>query len=106
MRARSAVRWRIKERVIVHQERQKEVFNISFTIFITVYTILLTFIQASIKFIRAIAIGPTKGILGMLGLFYNNSKEGSRQPVNLQSFPNLEDMVLDLTPTTSRTDNL
>jgi hypothetical protein len=42
----------------------------------------------------------------MLGLFYNNSKEGSRQSINLQSFPNLEDAVLDLTPTTSRTDNL
>ena len=67
----------------MHQERQKEVFNILFTIFIIVYTILLTFTQASIKFIRAIAIGPIKGIPGMLGLFYNNSKEGSRQPINL-----------------------
>ena len=106
MRARSAVRRRIKERVIVHQERQKEVFNILFTIFITVYIILLAFTQASIKFIRVIAIGPTKGIPGMLGLFYNNSKEGSRQPIDLQSFPNPEDAVLDPTPTTSRTDNL
>jgi hypothetical protein len=106
MRARSAVRRRIKERVIVHQERQKEVFNILFTIFTTVYTILLTFTQASIKFIRVIAIGPTKGILGMLGPFYNNSEEGSRQPINLQSFPNLKDAVLDLTPATSRTNNL
>jgi hypothetical protein len=78
MRARSAVRRRIKERVMVHQERQKEVFNILFTIFITVYTILLTFTQASIKFIRVIAIGPIKGILGILGPFYNNSKEESR----------------------------
>ena len=52
------------------------------------------------------AIGPIKGILGMLGPFYNNSGEGSRQPINLQSFPNLEDAVPDPTPTTSRTDNL
>ena len=52
------------------------------------------------------AIGPIKGILGMLGPFYNNSGEGSRQPINLRSFPNLEDAVLDLTPITSKTDNL
>jgi len=51
------------------------------------------------------ATGPIKGILGMLGPFYNNGGEGSRQPTNLQSFPNLEDTVLDLTPTTSRTNN-
>ena len=42
----------------------------------------------------------------MLGLFYNNSGEGSRQPIDLQSFPNLEDAVLDPTPITSKTDNL
>ena len=42
----------------------------------------------------------------MLGLFYNNSGEGSRQPVDLQSFPNLEDAVLDPTPITSKTNNL
>ena len=42
----------------------------------------------------------------MLGLFYNNGGEGSRQPINLQSFPNLEDAVLDLTPIISKTDNL
>jgi len=52
------------------------------------------------------AIGPIKGILGMLGPFYNNSGEGSRQPTNLQSFPNLEDTVLDLTPIISKTNNL
>ena len=106
MQARSAVRRRIKRRVIVHQERQKEVFNILFAIFITAYIILLTFIQASIKFIRAIAIGLIKGIPGILGLFYNNSGEKSRQPINLRSFPNLEDAVLDLTPITSKTNNL
>ena len=42
----------------------------------------------------------------MLGLFYNNSREGSGQPINLQSFPNLEDIVLDPTPITSKTNNL
>jgi len=52
------------------------------------------------------ATGPIKGILGMLGLFYNNSKEESRQPINLQSFFNLEDAVLDLTPIISKTNNL
>jgi len=52
------------------------------------------------------ATGPIKGILGMLGPFYNDSREGSRQPINLQSFPNLEDAVPDLTSTTSRTNNL
>ena len=52
------------------------------------------------------AIGLTKGILEMLGLFYINSGEGSRQPINLRSFPNLEDMVLDPTPITSKTNNL
>ena len=90
----------------MHQERQKKVFNILFTIFTTVYIILLAFTQASIKFIRVIAIGLIKGIPGMLGLFYNNSREGSRQPINLRSFPNLEDVVLDPTPITSKTDNL
>ena len=83
MRARYIARQRIKERVIVHQEQQKEVFNILFTIFITVYTILLAFIQASIKFIRVIVTRLIKGILEMLGLFYNNSKEGSKQPGDL-----------------------
>ena len=52
------------------------------------------------------AIGSIKGILGMLGLFYNDSGEGSRQPISLRSFPNLEDAVLDLTPIASRTDDL
>ena len=51
-------------------------------------------------------IGLIKGIPGILGLFYNNSGEESRQPINLQSFPNLEDMVLDPTPITPRTNNL
>jgi hypothetical protein len=42
----------------------------------------------------------------MLGLFYNKGREGSRQLINLRSFPNLEDAVLDLTSIISRTDNL
>ena len=42
----------------------------------------------------------------MLGLFYNNSGEGSRQPINLQSFSNLEDAVLDPTSAISKTNNL
>ena len=70
-----------------------------------VYIILFVFIQASFKFIRAIAIGPIKGILGILGLFYKKSREGCRQPINLQSFPDLEDTVLNPTLVTSRTNN-
>ncbi len=41
----------------------------------------------------------------MLGLFYKDRREGSRQPIDLRSFPNLEDVVLDLTPVMSRTNN-
>ena len=70
-----------------------------------VYTILLAFIQASLEFIRAMATGLIKGISEILSLFYKKSKEGSRQPVDLQSFPNPEDTVLDLTPAISRTNN-
>ena len=106
MQVQSIAGRRIKERVIMHQDQQKEVFDFLFTIFTTVYIILLVFIQASLKFIRVMATGPIKGILGMLGPFYNNSREGSRQPINLQSFPNPEDAVPDLTPVMSRTNNL
>ena len=56
--------------------------------------------------IRVIVKEPIKGILGMLGLFYNNSGEGSRQPIDLWSFPDLEDAVPDLTPATSKADDL
>ena len=83
MRVRSTVRQRIKERVMVHQEQQKVVFNILFTVFITVYIILFIFIQASLKFIKVIVIRLIKGILGTLSLLYKDSKEGSRQPINL-----------------------
>jgi len=88
MRVCSAVRRRIKERVIVHQERQKEVFNILFTIFIIVYIIILAFIGVTFKFIGIMAIVLLKGLLGILGPFYNNSKgarkgEESKQPIKL-----------------------
>ena len=88
MQVYSTIRQRIKERVIAHQERQKEVFNISFIIFATIYINLLIFIQASFKFIKVIAIRPVKGMSGILKLFYNNNKdirkgEGSKQPIDL-----------------------
>ena len=84
----SVARQRIKGRTIVHQERQRKVFYISFTIFITVYIIILTFIGATFKFIGTMATVPLKGLLGMLGPFYNNSKsakkgEESKQPIKL-----------------------
>jgi len=49
------------------------------------------------------AIVPAKGLPGILGLFYNNSKgvkkgEESKQPVKLQSSPKLGDAILTLTP--------
>ena len=59
---------------MVHQERLRKVFYISFTIFTTVYIIILAFIEATFKFIGIIAMVLLKGLLGMLGLFYNNSK--------------------------------
>jgi len=88
MRGYSIVRRRIKERTIVHQERQKKVFYISFTIFTIVYTIIFAFIGATFKFIKIIATVPAKGLLGMLGPFYNNSEgakkgEESKQPIKL-----------------------
>ena len=77
-RVRSIVRRRIKGRTILYQERQIKVFYISFIIFITVYTIILIFIGATFKFIGIIAIVLVKGLPGMLGLFYNDSK-GARK---------------------------
>ena len=52
-----------------------------------------------------------KGLLGILGLFYNNSKgarkgEESKQPIKLQSSLKLGDTILALTPITLGTDNL
>jgi len=73
---------------MAHQERQRKVFYILFTIFATVYIIILAFIGATFKFIGIMAIVLLKGLLGMLGPFYNNSKgarkgEESKQPVKL-----------------------
>jgi len=104
IRGCSIVRRRIKERTIVYQERQKKVFCILFTIFITVYIIIFTFIEAIFKFIKIIVTVPAKGLLGMLGLFYNDGKgakkgEESKQPIEPQSSPKLGDAILTLTPT-------
>jgi len=59
---------------MVYQERQKKVFCILFTIFTIVYTIIFAFIKATFKFIKIMAIIPAKGLLGILGLFYDNGK--------------------------------
>ena len=87
-RVYSIARQRIKGETIVYQERQRKVFYISFTIFTTVYIIILAFIGATFKFIGIIAIVLLKGLLGILGPFYNNSKgakkgEESKQPIKL-----------------------
>jgi len=110
MRVRSAARRRIKERTIVRQKQQKKVFYILFTIFATVYTIILAFIGATFKFIEIMATAPVKGLLGILGPFYNNSKgtrrgEKSKQPIKLQVSPKLGDIILTLTPIMLGTDN-
>jgi len=73
-----------------------------FTIFIIVYIIILAFIGATFKFIKMIATIPVKGLLEMLGLFYNNSKsvkkgEESKQLIKLQSFFKLGHAILTLT---------
>ena len=79
---------RIKGETMVHQERQRKVFYISFTIFIIVYIIILAFIEVTFKLIEIIATVLLKGLLDILGLFYNNSKgarkgEESKQPIKL-----------------------
>ena len=79
----------------------KDPHVISFTI--------LAFIGASLKFIRTIAIELVMGLLGILCLFYGNSRsarngEESKQPINPRSSPNIRDTILTLTPTTLRTD--
>ena len=56
------------------------------------------------------AIVPLKGLLGMLGPFYNNSKsakkgEESKQPIKLQSSLKLGDAILALTPVILGTNN-
>jgi len=80
-----------------------------FTIFIIAYTIILAFIRATFKFI-IIAIVLVKGLLGILGLFYNNSKgarkgEESKQPIKPQSSPKLGHAILTLTPIILGTNN-
>jgi len=49
-------------------------------------------------------------MLGILWLFYDNNRdvkkgEGSKQLINLWSFPDLRDVVLTLTPVILRTSN-
>jgi len=107
---RSTARRRIKERTIVRQKRQRKVFYISFTIFAIVYTIILAFIGATFKFIGIMATAPAKGLLGILGPFYNNSKgarrgKESKQPVKPQVSPKLGDAIPTPTPITLGTDN-
>ena len=56
------------------------------------------------------AIVLLKGLLGMLGPFYNNSKgarkgEESKQPIKLRSSLKLGDAILALTPITLGTNN-
>ena len=63
-----------------------------FTIFTTAYIIILAFIGATFKFIIIMATVPVKGLLGILGPFYNNNKgagkgEESKQPIKPQSSP-------------------
>ena len=52
------------------------------------YTIILAFIKTTFEFIKTMATVLTKGLLGMLGPFYNNSKgvkkgEESKQFIKL-----------------------
>jgi len=53
---------------------------------------------------------PAKGLLGMLGPFYNNSegagkREESKQPIKLQSSPKQGHAILTLTPATLGTND-
>ena len=75
-----------------------------------VYTIILIFIKATFEFIGIIVTVLAKGLLGMLGLFYNNSEgvkkgEESKQPVKPQSSSKLGDAMLTPIPTILRTDD-
>jgi len=56
------------------------------------------------------AIVLVKGLLGILGLFYDNSKgarkeEESKQPIKPRSSPKLGHAILTLTPITLGTNN-
>jgi len=75
-----------------------------------VYTIILAFIGATFKFIGTMATVPAKGLLGILGPFYNNSKgarrgEESKQPIKPRVSPKLGDVISTLTSITSGTNN-
>jgi len=53
---------------------------------------------------------PVKGLLGILGPFYNNGKgakkgKESKQPIKPQSFPKLGHAILTLTPAILGTNN-
>jgi len=63
---------------MVHQEQQKKVFCISFTIFAMVYIIIFAFIGATFEFIKIMATVLVKGLPGMLGPFYDNSKSAEK----------------------------
>jgi len=81
-----------------------------FTIFITVYIIILAFIGVTFEFIGIMATVSPKGLLDMLGPFYNNSKgarkgEESKQPIKPQSSLKPGDAILAPTPITLGTDN-
>ena len=94
---------------MAHQEWQRKIFYILLTIFGIVYTIILVFIGATFKFI-IMATVLVKGLLGMLGLFYNDGKgarkgEESKQPIKPRSSAKLEYAILTLTPTMLGTDN-
>ena len=81
-----------------------------FTIFTIAYIIILIFIETTFKFIKIIATVLAKGLLGMLGLFYNNNEsakkeEESRQSVKPRSSPKLRHVILTLTPIILEIDN-
>jgi len=81
-----------------------------FTIFIIVYIIILAFIKAIFKFIIIIPIVLVKGLLGILGLFYNNSKGAkkggeSKKPIKPRSSPKLGDVIPTLTSIALETNN-
>ena len=77
---------------------------------ITAYIIILAFIKAIFKYIGIIAIVLVKGLLGILGLFYNKSKgarkgKESKQPIKPQSSPELGYIILILAPVILGTNN-
>ena len=55
-----------------------------FTIFATVYIIILAFIKATFKFIKIIVTVPAKELLGILGPFYSNNKSAKKEEENKQ----------------------